>query len=198
MKSLNLTEKDDNELFCLFKRGVVSAFDELYNRHFQPLVSFLQRSYSLSKPDAEDLAQEAFIRAYRNRHSFTPDRGTVVTWIYTSAKRRAISFYRSARYRRTESLVQEDDNGEEYTLVEESDLFPTPDRAAESRDVRRAINAAMNALKPHYRNPANLILQDGLKYREAADRLELPLGTVKSRMYRAKGKLKTSLQYLRS
>jgi RNA polymerase sigma-70 factor (ECF subfamily) len=192
---LDLTEKDGNTLWKLYQNGVVAAFEELYDRHFDRLVGFLHAKFGLSQYDAEGIAQEAFLKVHRNRHSFSPDRAAFKTWLFTIAKRTAISEHNLARNRYEQSLELEDRNGEEYTVTEarEQELFRAPDRIAESEELGNVLRKAIQDLKPVYRETTRRIFVNGEKYKDVAADEGVAIGTIKSRVYRARQRLQDRL-----
>jgi RNA polymerase sigma-70 factor (ECF subfamily) len=193
--ALDLTEKDGSTLWRLYQEGVIAAFDELYDRHFDRLVGFLSAKFGLSQYDGEGIAQEVFLKVHRNRYSFEPGRATFQTWLFTIAKRTAISKHNLARNRYEQPLELQDGEGGEYTVTEarEQELFRAPDGITESEELSNMLCKAIQDLKPIYRETARRVFVNGEKYKDVAADEGVAIGTIKSRVYRARQRLQDRL-----
>lgn len=191
---LDLTEKSGNVLWKLYRNGVVAAYEELFDRHYDRIIAFLQAKFGLSLQDAEEIAQDTFLKAHRNRHSFQPDKAKFSTWLYTIAKRTAITRHHSARNRYIEPLEQEDADGENYTVENEQSLFRAPDRVTENGELGELLDEAIESMTPMYQQATRRVLVNREKYRDVAADLGLPMGTLKSRVYRARQQLQARLR----
>lgn len=164
-------------------RGEQSACRALVVRYQGPVFALLGRLLAGRRGGlVEDLAQETFLRVFRALPSFTPSGAArVSTWILTIATRLALDELRK-RPRETEPIE---------SAIETRD--PRADGAVERRDLGRAIQRAMSTLSPDHQ--AIVILRElhGLEYDEIARALDLDVGTVKSRLSRARAALREAL-----
>jgi RNA polymerase sigma-70 factor (ECF subfamily) len=139
--------------------------------------------------DALDLSQEAFARAFRARHTLNPDR-PFYPWLYQILRRLCFNFLRDRRTRQSRLA------GAATWLADEAGARAAetaPDRAAERADLRGRIEAAIATLPPHEREVLVMREFEGLRYREIAGLLSIPIGTVMSRLYAARRALAGAL-----
>jgi RNA polymerase sigma-70 factor (ECF subfamily) len=170
------------------KRGDARAFELLvlkYRRRIERLVSRIVRDPDL----VPDVAQETFIRAYRALPNFRGE-SAFYTWLYriavNTAKKVVADQMRDPVV--TESaLLQADDDGDETSRTEAtlSDV-ETPDAVLASREIARAVNAAVEDLSEDLRQAVTLREIEGLSYEEIAQVMNCPIGTVRSRIFRAR------------
>lgn len=165
--------------------GDREAYDELVRRYQAPIVN-LVRALTGGDTDAEDLAQEAFVRAWRGLRRFRGD-SAFRTWLYGVTVNVVRTHYgRRKRFRRLFWVG----GGETEGGPEPAD----PDTGIEDALVmRNAIDRALAALPPDLREAVTLRDVQGLEYREIADVLGVPIGTVESRIFRARQKLRPLL-----
>ena len=172
--------------------GSREAFDELVRRHQVQIVT-LARALTAGGADAEDLAQEVFVRAWRSVGAFRGD-STFRTWLHRVALNVIQSHHgRVSRFRR---LFQQP-SGPEPDAPDAIDR--APDRLDMETDVMRrdAIDKALASLPGELRVAVTLRDVQGLEYREIADVLGVPIGTVESRIFRARQRLRPMLESLR-
>jgi RNA polymerase sigma-70 factor (ECF subfamily) len=132
---------------------------------------------------AEDAVQEAFLAVWRTAASFDPTRASAQTWVLTLVHRRAVDVVRREERRRADPLADDaPEPGGAETAAE-----------AELRERRRRVQAALAQLPPDQRQALELAYYGGLSQSELAERLGVPLGTIKSRMYVALGRLRELL-----
>lgn len=166
--------------------GDEEAFRELIARHENELFHYLCR-YLHDASLAEEVVQASFMRLHQHRHDFQPDR-RVRPWLYTIATHLAIDALRRAARHPTTSLDAE--HGDEATL---KDLLvgPSEDPAARMEQEERGqwLHKAVDELPQHLREALNLVYFGGLNYADAARRLGIPLGTLKSRLHESLVKL---------
>lgn len=184
--------KDEKEKDLLLversKNGDKKAFEELVLKH-QDRVYNLCR-YMLGSPsDAEDAAQEVFIKAYRNIEGFSPTAG-FAAWLSRIAINSCIDYKRRPAHW---SLLRTTSEGEEYAVEEESAL-PGPESSLESKESGQAIEKALAALSEKLRAVIVLREIEGLSYEEIAAALDISVGTVKSRIARAREELQRLLK----
>ena len=171
------------------RAGDRDAFGELISRH-------MRRAYCAalglvgSHDDALDLSQEAFARAFRNRKSFDPER-SFYGWVYQILRRLCFNFLRDSKNRRRRLEERS------HWLVEEvgvSVMGGDPERHVELNDMRDSLEAAIKQLSEREREVIVLKEFEGLRYREIADLLDVPVGTVMSRLYAARRSLASVLE----
>lgn len=158
-------------------RGDQEALAQLYHRT-RTAVFGLALSYLKNRHDAEDVTQDTFVRAWENAPSYRPQ-GKPMAWLLTIA--RNLSLMKLREKDRTESLPEED-----WAL-------PGPDDALTAED-RTVLSAAMSVLEDEEQRIVLLHAVTGLKHREIAESLSLPLSTVLSKYHRALKKLRRKLE----
>ena len=171
----------DDALLALVARGDEEALAALYDRYSGVAYAIALRVVRDSGL-AQDAVQDAFLAAWRTAAGFDPARGTASTWLLTLVHRRAVDIVRREQRRRTEPL------GEGA-----ADAGGAVDEDAVIRDRRRTVQEALARLPPEQRQALELAYYGGLTQSELADRLGLPLGTVKSRMFAALARLRDLL-----
>ena len=190
----------DRELVDQAAAGSREAFDELVRRHQASIVS-LARALTHGSADAEDIAQEVFVRAWRSLTGFRGD-SAFRTWLHRVAVNVINSHHgRLARIRRVMQFGASTSSEADAALVGELDPI---ERAAASVDVendmvmRDAIDKALGSLPEELRLAVTLRDIQGLDYREIATVLGVPIGTVESRIFRGRQRLQPLLQPLRA
>ena len=180
-----MTEK---ELVRAAQRGDDSAFEELV-RTYEKRVYHLALRMCGNVDDAYEVAQEAFLSAWKGMRFFRGD-SSFSTWLYRLTSNAAIDFLRRQRRQGGSDGVSLDD---EDTFLEVADPAPSPHQQAERLELRDALARGLSALSPEHRQVLLLRELQGLTYEEIAAALELDLGTVKSRIARAREKLRKYL-----
>ncbi len=168
---------DDRALADLVLRGDEAAFEHLFNRYrsaFHRL--FVQRTGSAT--DADDLLQETFIKIYLNLHRYNPDY-TFGQWAYTVARNTFIDFAR----KRQEGLFLDDRSSAAPSLT------PTPEERVINQQQHMKIERSLRSMPERYRQLAVLRFLDEYSYEEIAEKLAMPIGTVKTRIHRAREQL---------
>ncbi|MCF7810123.1 sigma-70 family RNA polymerase sigma factor [bacterium] len=190
-------KKTDEELIRELQNGSKDAFDELVERFSAPLLNFIARmigDYTI----AEDLLQETFIRLWVKKDSYR-EIAKFSTWLYTVAGNLAKSELRRRRFRRMLPLSSgssgfgEDDD----RCFDLPDPNSDPEKDHERRNIQRRLDEEISKLPVVFKEI--IILRDiqELSYEEISTILKIPLGTVKSRVNRARGRLQESLKDLR-
>ena len=159
----------------------------MFNRLVLPEVDVMWRvamSLTRNRADAEDLVQESLLRAYRAIDSF--DGRYPRAWLLTILR----NTERNRHRRRRPSLLSDPEIVEERGPATEADAV---ERRAEDREFDEAVTAALEELPENFRRVVELVDVDGLTYQEAADVLEVPLGTVMSRLHRARRRIRDVL-----
>lgn len=190
----------DRELVEQAAAGSRQAFDELVRRHQASIVS-LARALTHGSADAEDIAQEVFVRAWRSLNGFRGD-SAFRTWLHRVAVNVINSHHgRLARIRRVIQFGPPSAADADAALVGEEDPI---ERAADPVDVehdmvmRDAIDKALGSIPEELRVAVTLRDIQGLDYREIATVLGIPIGTVESRIFRGRQRLQPLLQPLRA
>lgn len=144
------------------------------------------------REDAEDITQETFVRMFRAANRYDPAR-PFSAWLFTIASRLCIDHLRRRRVPSV-SLVRGEPGSDEERTIDVEDPGPGPDELASNREEERRTQALIDRLPPHYRIVVMLRHQEDLSYEEIATALDLPLGTVKARIHRARALLKGYLE----
>ncbi len=166
--------------------GDQKAFELLvvkYERRIQRLIGRMVRDVDL----VEDIAQETFIRAYRALHQFRGD-AQFYTWLYRIAVNTAKKFLMELKRDPTvsESYLQKDDEDETNLRGNEPITDDTPESVYAASEIAAVVNAAMQALPEDLRQALTLREIEGLSYEEISAAMNCPIGTVRSRIFRAR------------
>jgi RNA polymerase sigma-70 factor (ECF subfamily) len=187
----SLTRCSDEDLLIRFCKGQTEAFGTLMRRYERELFGYLRR-YLGDGTMAEDVFQSTFLQVYVKSNQYEPGR-PVRPWLYTIATNQAIDAMRRNGRHQALSLDQgreELAEGDAHSLM---DLLesrgPSPVEAAEGQERRERIRASVDKLPDFLREVLVLAYYQGLKYREIAEILDIPVGTVKSRLHAALVKL---------
>ncbi len=183
------TNKTDAELMRLIARADERAFSELYDRYEKNVYSLVYFKLKNAQ-DAEEAAQDVFLRLWRHARTYS-ERGSVGAFVAAVAKNAAADFLRR-KEEATVALVSENADGEEITLdLPDTD---TPEDEALRRESIGEVQRAIASLPEHYREALVLCDINGMSYRDAADALGTEVGTVKSRLSRARRALREALK----
>ena len=179
-------ESGDNpvRLIRQIANGNREAFGRFYDRYAPLAFTFAVRILR-DRSAAEDLLQEAFFQVWNQAANYSQDRGSPEAWIITITRSRAIDKLRSVRRRDKSFVPMEGAAGKEYDGCVES--------GATASDRKIMVNSALSQLSDNQRQVLELAYFDGLTQSEIADRLKEPLGTVKTRMRAALGRLRELL-----
>jgi RNA polymerase sigma-70 factor (ECF subfamily) len=185
--STPLTACSDEDLLARVRQGESEAFTVLLRRYERELYGYLRR-YLGDASLADDVFQNTFLQLYVKRDQYEPGR-PVRPWLYTIATHQAIDALRRAGRHPTVSLEQqtgEEADGEPHRLLEllESD-GPVPLDRATAEEARQLVRQSVDQLPEFLRQVVLLAYFQGLPYRDIADALGIPVGTVKSRLHTA-------------
>lgn len=180
---------DDRRLIEQCLEGRSSAFGELVLRYQDRLYSAVLRIVDHSD-DALDVVQDSFVNAYQSLGSFKGD-SEFYTWLYRIAFNTAISLKRRRRV-----LLSLEHGSEGSGVVEPADpsLETRPGAAMERSEDERQIQAALNRLSTEHRSVLILKDMEGMKYEQIAEVMGVPIGTIRSRIHRARLELKDLLE----
>ena len=177
-------EESDLVLVKRVQRGDKTAFDLLVRKYQHKVVKLVLR-YVRNPAEAEDIAQEAFIKAYRALPQFRGD-SAFYTWMY----RIAINTAKNSLASRDRSPIKYDldltDPEESHSVQTKLQDPDTPEGMALTEEIRQIVNSAIDALPEELKTAIVLRELDGLSYEEIAAAMECPVGTVRSRIFRAR------------
>ncbi|MDX1682248.1 MAG: sigma-70 family RNA polymerase sigma factor [Phycisphaeraceae bacterium] len=177
-------ELTDADLMRQYQAGQSDAFAALVERYRKPLFYFLQR-YVRDPSTADDLFQETFLQVHRSADSFDPDR-RLKPWLFTIAANKARDYLRRTQRRKTLSLSRSVGSDGEASFVDlmEGDL-PDPGEDLEESETAERVRDVAGKLPEDYREILLLAYFQQFPYRQIAEILDIPLGTVKSRLHAA-------------
>ncbi len=179
------SEVSDEILIRRTLDGQTRAFDELVRRHSRKLHAMLMQMVG-SEADAYDIAQEAFLKAFRSLRYFN-GQSAFYTWLYSIAANQARNFLRR-RKRENSFSLDKDDKGdplEKNAELADKGLTGDPVRRAQVADLKKKLAAALNELSPAHREVVTLCDIQGLSYAEIAGMLRISEGTLRSRLHYA-------------
>ena len=184
-------QANDNELVHRFLSGDEDAFLQLVEKYKHPIVNFITMmigDYDL----AADLSQETFLRVYRNIGSYKST-FQFSTWIYKIASNLAIDELRWRKRRgisrRSSAEIESEERSEPVVI----DTAPGPEASTIDSQYRKLLNEAIRSLPARYRSVFVLKEVEEMEYEKIAEVLKCSVGTVKSRLHRAKSLLKKKL-----
>ena len=182
------SEDADAPLVERAKRGDVRAFEMLvvkYQRRIERLIARMVRDVDL----VQDIAQESFIRAYRALPQFRGE-AAFYTWLYriavNTAKKALVELKRDPLMTESARAGNAEDGDETSRVERELTDGETPEAVLASKEIARTVNAAIEALSDDLRQAITLREIEGLSYEEIAELMNCPIGTVRSRIFRAR------------
>lgn len=172
---------DEPDIFAKAKAGDPQAFQELVRPHLDSIRRFA-RSFCKNDSDADDLAQDALVKAYRSFGSFD-GRSSLTTWLYTVARNQFLDHRRSKlfHWRSRESELSDFDPSS----------LPNAEQLLDERQKVETLWKALRRIDEKFRTPLVLAEIDGLGYEQIAEIERIPIGTVRSRIARGKDQLRT-------
>jgi RNA polymerase sigma-70 factor (ECF subfamily) len=186
-------EQSDLELVRRAQRGERGAFDLLVLRYQHKVIKLVARL--LRDPtEAEDVAQDAFVKAYRALGSFRGD-SAFYTWLYRIAVNTARNVMAS-RQRRPLDYEADLNESEQSAVESRMRHTDTPEAAVLSEEIHQTVNHAVEQLPEDLRTAIILREVEGLSYEEIAEAMDCPVGTVRSRIFRAREAIDRSLKPL--
>lgn len=197
-RPIDLRDRTDQEVVALAKQGSELAFRELVRRYERPVFSLIFRMVR-NKELAEDLSQETFIKVLNAVGTYRPE-FKFSSWVFKIANNAAIDHLRKrsldtlslegSPHAQTPEMI-------EATALQISERGESQLEEVENRELGRTIEAAIDELRPEYRSCILLRHVEGRTYEEIADILNLPLGTVKTYIHRARNELRIALGHLK-
>ncbi len=184
MASTLRTTTDDQHALERMRRGEEGGLAELYDRHGRFVYALALRIVR-DRGDAEDLTQDVFVQAWTHADRFDADRGQVVAWLMNMARTRAIDLLRRRR-------VRPQPAGDD-AAIDTTDLTPAQDVLLDWSRRAEAVQQAMSSLPMLQRMAVELAFFEGLSHTEIAEQLEVPPGTIKTRVRQGLLKLRDQL-----
>jgi RNA polymerase sigma-70 factor (ECF subfamily) len=182
---------DELTLVQAAKSGDVSAFEELVRRYDRNVFRIAQH-ITQNREDAEDVVQDAFLKAYSNLAQFQ-GQSKFYTWLVRIAVNEALMKLRRRRPERTVSLDEEVKTEEDSVPREVADWSPNPEQQYSQAELREILSRTIQGLPPGFRTVFVLRDVEGLSTEETAEALELSIPAVKSRLLRARLQLRERL-----
>lgn len=183
----------DQELVLRVKKGDKSAFDLLVRKYQHKIAKLISR-YVYDRTEVEDVTQEAFIKAYRAMGGFRGD-SAFYTWLYRIAINTAKN-YLVSQGRRLPNTTFEPDDGDGTEPAGNTREIATPETSMLTNEIGETVMAAIAALPEDLRTAITLREIDGLSYEEIAEVMDCPIGTVRSRIFRAREAIDKELKPL--
>lgn len=183
----------DQALVERVQRGDKKAFDLLVLKYQQRILNVISR-YIRDKDEVQDIAQEAFIKAYRALPRFRGD-SAFFTWLYRIAINTAKN-YIVAQARRPPLVDIDSTEAEQYDGASALKEYATPERLAMKDEIQQVVFAAIEDLPDDLRMAITLRELEGLSYEEIAETMSCPIGTVRSRIFRAREAIDIKLKPL--
>jgi RNA polymerase sigma-70 factor, ECF subfamily len=188
-----MREQDiDRQLVERARNGDKRAFDLLGLKYHRRLMRLLSRMVR-NQEEVEDIAQETFIKAYRALPQFRGD-AAFYTWLYRIGVNTARNFLSSKRRQMptiSDQAMNDDDDVDERIVAQD---INTPESMLLSKQVAMAVNEAVEALPKELRTAITLREMEGLSYEEIAEMMVCPIGTVRSRIFRAREAIAAKLR----
>ena len=173
-------------LSCL--RGDGSSWEEIVRRHARRVHNLCYR-FTGNSTDAEDLTQEVFLRVYRTLGSYQSEHGAFATWLSSVTRNLLVDHYRRTRRDRLTDSIDD-----AMPKVEQTHISHTPQHATEQAELSAQLQQALSQLSPELREAVILRDLQGLDYSEVQKVLQVPQGTVKSRINRGRIELARILE----
>jgi RNA polymerase sigma-70 factor (ECF subfamily) len=182
---LERTLDPDQSLVSRCLRGDETAWEELVRLHTRRVYGLCYR-FTNSGQEAQDLTQEVFLRVFRTLRTFRSSEGSFGTWLARVTRNLLIDHYRRTRQERVTDSIEE-----QLPMLEEAGgaASARPDHAVAGREASEILQATLQKLSPDLREAVILRDLQEMEYREIAEVLQIPEGTVKSRINRGRAEL---------
>ena len=178
----------DEELVARARKGDRTAFAHLVDRHRVSVFNLTLRILG-NREDAEEAAQDAFVRAFRSLDRFRGD-ARFATWLYRIAVNVSLSSARRSRRDLSTTSLSEPEDDEDGLPLQIPDTSANPAERFEQAEFREQVRNLVSALPPIYSAVISMYHIQSLSYDEISEALELPIGTVKARLFRARAALR--------
>lgn len=174
----------DTELVARVQHGDKSAFDLLVLKYQHRIIKLVGR-YVREPADALDVTQDAFLKAYRALPNFRGE-SAFYTWLYRIAINTAKNHLVAAARRPSDVDLGSNEDGEQFEIEDMQSTLETPERLLLTEEIRQTVIDAIGKLPDDLRTAIMLREVDGLSYEEIATVMDCPIGTVRSRIFRAR------------
>lgn len=185
------TPSPDQLLVRKCKDGDRGAFEVLVIKYHRQIINLCSRLTG-DRDTAEDLAQEIFLKAYKALSDFKED-SSFYTWVYRIAVNTSLSHRSSSGTKMAEAALRESDSTDDGPAFDHPSSDQTPEENILRKELGGKIMQALEGLGNEFRTTLILREIDGLSYEEIAEVLDLPVGTVRSRIFRSREELKKKL-----
>ncbi|OCX51530.1 RNA polymerase subunit sigma-24 [Mucilaginibacter sp. PPCGB 2223] len=175
--------KNDFKLVMRAREGDQKAYADLMHR-YKDSIYFMALKMVNNKEDAMDLTVETFAKAFEKLDKYQPE-FAFSTWLFRVGTNNCIDFIRKKKLNTTSISGMVDDDGDERPLQIRADTL-NPEEASMKKQQSQTLKVLIDSLPPRYRNLIVLRYFDELSYEEIAEQLDLPLGTVKAQLFRAR------------
>lgn len=189
-------ESEEAALLASAMAGDSAAFESLVMPHWGALLRVTARILR-NREDAEDAVQNALLDAFRNLNRFQ-GRSRFSSWLTRIAINEALMGLRASRRERAISLDEVFETGEDRTLIHLVETGPSPEQECLSKEGRFLLQKGLKKLSPLYVEVLQLLGTQELSAKDAAGLLEVPVGTVKARLHRARAKLARQVRSITS
>ena len=179
----------DEELILRFQKGDEQSYIELVNRYRDRLINFIYRFVNDTE-SAEDIVQDALLKVYTHKHYYK-NIAKFSTWLYTIAGNLAKTELRKKKTRKVTNLSQMGPEDKDFELTSNE---PETDKATQNEYLEKRIQIAINKLPLHFKTVTILREIQELSYEDISNIVDVPLGTVKSRINRARLQLQKELK----
>lgn len=191
---------EDTQVVAILVRrcvaGDATAWEEIVQRYHRRIYNICYR-FAGSGDDAQDLTQEVFIKMYRTLNSYDVERGAFMTWVTTMTRNLLVDHFRKTKQDRiTDSLDSAPSEHEDAMPLSEQiqDTGAAPDARVQKRETGETVHRALQKLSPELREAVILRDLQDMDYKDIAQVLKVPEGTVKSRINRGRAELARLLQ----
>ncbi len=190
MSELSAEDRKDIQLMLAVQTGDLQAYEMLFKKYEKPIYNFFI-SLGSGRTHAEDLMQETFLRLWKSCSHYNPQ-GKFSTYLFQIAKNAFLSFIaKKKRLRETSFAADTDNAGQEYSFEAKT---ASPEQSLEQAETAAIIQKAIDKLDEKHRLVFVLAHYQDLKYAEISEVLDIPVGTVKTRMMHAEKKLREILK----
>lgn len=183
----------DLELVRRVQRGDKAAFDLLVRKYQHKIANLISR-YIHDAAEVQDVSQEAFIKAYRGLANFRGD-SAFYTWLYRIAVNTAKN-YLVSQGRRTPDISVDAQDAEQYENGGALREYGNPERQLLMRELRQVVNDTIESLPQELKTAITLRELEGMSYEEIANVMECPIGTIRSRIFRAREAIDSAISPL--
>lgn len=185
-KHTTLSILSDEDLMGFVQKGREAAFSELVIRYNDRLHNFLFR-YTQNHKDCEDLVQETFLRVHKSRHSYERI-AKFSTWMYTIAINLAKSLYKKKKKMQLISIHKNENDPDAFEIILEDSVILQDEELHQNLSLQK-LGEALSSLQSEFRNVVILRDIEQMSYEEISEKLNVPMGTVKSRINRGRAQI---------